>query len=136
MMGEMLDLVEIARIDEDETEQPPEYLVEPLGPEHGRMAELVLACVKEIDQRSVDNEDRNGKPASPRERKRDARQRERGKMAPKSKEAQEIRLGAERLQPQWSDHVAASKNFVHRLISSFRQALRAGAACVRSARWW
>ena len=43
MVGEVLDLIEVARIEQDEAEQAAENLVEPLGAEHRRMAELVLA---------------------------------------------------------------------------------------------
>ena len=68
-MGEVLDLIEIARIDQDEAEQPAEELVELLRPEHRRMAELVLAGVKEVDQDAMCDEDREPPASLPRRAK-------------------------------------------------------------------
>ena len=80
MMGEMLDLVEVAGVDQDEAEQPAENLVEPLGLEHGRMAEFMLAGVKEIDQYPMRDEGRDRQPAAPCQAERRARQHERAEM--------------------------------------------------------
>ena len=65
VMGEMLDLVEIARIEQHEAEQPAENLVELLGAEHRPVADLVLAGIEEVDQHAMRDEEGNGEPAAP-----------------------------------------------------------------------
>ena len=65
VMGEVLDLIEIARIKQDEAEQPPEDLVELLRPEHGRVTELVLARVEEVDQDAMRDEEGNRRASFP-----------------------------------------------------------------------
>ena len=114
VMGEMLDLVEIPRIQKDEAEQPTESLVEPTGPEHGRMAQFVLSGIKKVDQNAVHDENRDGEPpgapACPKER---AAHGNRAEMACCLDKAMQVGLGCQPLQFERFDHVPANKNFIH-----------------------
>jgi len=64
----MLDLIEIARIQHQEADDPSDPFVQRLGLERRIVAKFVLSGVEKVQQRAVYDEYRNGPPRSPRQR--------------------------------------------------------------------
>jgi hypothetical protein len=65
VVGEVLDLVEVARVEHGKADGTAEPFIQPLRLEHGAVAELVLAGIEEVQQDAMHHENRHGKPGAP-----------------------------------------------------------------------
>ena len=120
MMREVLDLVEIARIDHQETDCPAQPLVEPFGREYRAVAQFMLACIQEVQQDAVDHEYRDRNPGAPGLPQQIAAERDCAEVRAGLHQAAQVGALIQCAQMITLQQLAAGKFGVHRVQLSFR----------------
>src|SRR5262245_47365563 len=122
MVAEVLDLVEVARIELEKPDGAAGPLVEPARSEDGSMAQLMLCAIKPIEQDALNQEARHHPPGAPQGCQQRRRDGESQQVARKLRGAADIGSCAQGLQLLPGQQIAATNEAVHgfRLLSRCR----------------